>query len=119
MLSINMINDFQEQINKTYEALLDMVKVSGNDNIEIEEMRSLYYVIEDAKYLMLAISTDFDVEKDNPGTCYLFDKKRNMFWKERGYTRYINHAKLFDTKDAKIQSASDYNNNTKIVYFEF
>lgn len=76
----------------------------------------LYEMLESNNYVIKAMTQEFD-EDMATDMVYLFDLRRNMFWKNFGYTRDIYSAAVFTLEEAKMLIDQDYNKNTKLVYF--
>lgn len=110
MLVNYMIEKYKEDVISTMNSI--------NNNTEINQLRVLLGLLECNEFIIKCMTDEFDIEKA-PEVVYLFDLKRNMFWKQSryGYTRDIFSAGLFTLEEAKKISEYDYNNNTKIVYF--
>lgn len=59
-------------------------------------------------------------EVPNDFSVFLFDTKRNMFWKgSYGYTFNISDAAIWDLKTAQAKVKDDFKNETKMVSFNY
>lgn len=91
---------------------------STTNDVEKDGLVTLLKLLELNEYVIKAMTDVFDIE-DAPKHVYLFDLKRNMFWRGmHGYTSDIFSADIFDINEAKKIVEDDYGNNTKIVYFD-
>lgn len=112
----NILENFKEDLRKTIHKLDDNMEYEGH-LIERKQLFVLYDLLCTNEYVIKAMTDNFDI-KDAPNRVYLFDTRRNMFWKSnRGYTRDIHSASLFSLEGAIIIAGKDIDNTTKIVYF--
>ena len=116
MIVNNMLENFKEDLRKTIHELYDNVEYEI-DPKDRKQLFVLYDLLVTNEYVVKAMTDDFDTE-NAPNKVYLFDTKRNMFWKgSHGYTRDIYSAALFSLEGAIIIADKDIDKTTKIVYF--
>ena len=116
MIVNNMLENFKEDIRKAIHELYDNVEYEI-DPKDRKQLFVLYDLLVTNEYVVKAMTDDFDIE-NAPNKVYLFDTKRNMFWKgSHGYTRDIYSAALFSLEGAIIIADKDIDKTTKIIYF--
>lgn len=116
MIVNDMLRNFKEELRKVIHDLHDNAEYEINQN-DKEQLFALYDLLLTNEYNVRAMTDNFNI-KEAPNMVYLFNTKKNMFWKGLyGYTRDLYSAGLFPLEEALTIVEKDYDKATKIVYF--
>lgn len=111
-------------IEQSMDNLKNIYKQTKDKDINLEGIQTINKMLMDMRYTVAAIYADdkalreLNYREFEEKQVYLFDKERNMFWKNsHGYTLYISEASLWPLRKAQEICNEDMQNNTKIVSF--